>query len=552
MRIAIIVFTILTTGLSVAAQPLSTVEELERWAQLQFGIGAELLRGRQLDSAVALFTTLYHTPRMDQTGMLWAGILYNLACGHALLQHPDEALAFLTEAVETGWLSSDQVERDTDLESLRSTAAFAALIGELKSQHRIWDTPAIGLRYQNQLPEEVRVAGLSKLWMEVKLNFVYFDRVPELDWDSLYLAFLPKVREARSTLQYYRTLAMLCAMLQDGHTSVTPPQELWPHLWSNPKITTQLVDGHVVITRVRSDSLKRAGVRVGMEVMTVDGVPVTKYTEELVAPYLSISGPQSRKAQVYTYNLLSGDSGRPVTLGLSDGSGKVRGVPLPRRYEWPNDPSFEWRKLKSGIIYVNIRSFGSDSVATAFDNIIDTIRASQGLIIDVRDNGGGNSDIGYHILGYLVDSTYTTLQARTRSYSSQDRVWGRAIEWETQDFRLEPVGTVPYRGSVAVLAGERTGSAAETFLVAFDVIKRGKIIGEPSTGSDGQPLLFDLPGGITARVCCKACSYPDGKQYVGVGVQPHQLVYPTVDDFRKGNDPVLEAAVRYIQTAAGR
>jgi len=34
------------------------------------------------------------------------------------------------------------------------------------------------------LTEDEKVAGLSKLWSEVKYNFGYFDRVPDLDWDN--------------------------------------------------------------------------------------------------------------------------------------------------------------------------------------------------------------------------------------------------------------------------------------------------------------------------------------------------------------------------------
>lgn len=54
-----------------------------------------------------------------------------------------------------------------------------------------------------------------------------------------------------------------------------------------------------------------------------------------------------------------------------------------------------------------------------------------------------------------------------------------------------------------VLTSARTYSAAEDFVVAFDAMKRGTIVGEPTGGSTGQPLLFVLPGGGTGRVCTK-------------------------------------------------
>jgi carboxyl-terminal processing protease len=101
-----------------------------------------------------------------------------------------------------------------------------------------------------------------------------------------------------------------------------------------------------------------------------------------------------------------------------------------------------------------------------------------------------------------------------------------------------------------LLVGPRTFSAGEDFTVAFDAMRRGKIVGEPTGGSTGQPLFFTLPGGGSARVCTKRDSYPDGREFVGRGIQPHIVVHPTVSDFRAGRDTVLEAALRELQKPA--
>lgn len=86
-------------------------------------------------------------------------------------------------------------------------------------------------------------------------------------------------------------------------------------------------------------------------------------------------------------------------------------------------------------------------------------------------------------------------------------------------------------------------------MVAFDAMKRGTLIGEPTGGSTGQPLMFKLPGGGSGYVCSKRDTYPDGKEFVGVGIQPQVLVHPTVRDVRAGKDTVLEAALNYLRTA---
>ena len=83
-------------------------------------------------------------------------------------------------------------------------------------------------------------------------------------------------------------------------------------------------------------------------------------------------------------------------------------------------------------------------------------------------------------------------------------------------------------------------------------MKRGKLVGEPTGGSTGQPLFFDLPGGGRARVCTKRDTYPDGKEFIGVGIQPHVRAHQTVADFRAGRDTVLETGLAELRKTLGK
>ena len=81
---------------------------------------------------------------------------------------------------------------------------------------------------------------------------------------------------------------------------------------------------------------------------------------------------------------------------------------------------------------------------------------------------------------------------------------------------------------------------------AFDAMGRGKIVGQPTGGSTGQPLVIRLPGGGSARICSKRDRYPDGTEFIGVGVKPDIEIAPTVADVRSGRDVVLEKALRLL------
>ena len=69
-----------------------------------------------------------------------------------------------------------------------------------------------------KLPEAERLAGFARLWSEVKYNFAFFDRVPELDWDKVLVEYIPKVQQAETEDEYFCVLGRCLALLHDGHT----------------------------------------------------------------------------------------------------------------------------------------------------------------------------------------------------------------------------------------------------------------------------------------------------------------------------------------------
>lgn len=67
--------------------------------------------------------------------------------------------------------------------------------------------------------QSLRILGLSRLWAEVKRNFVFMDRV-EVNWDSLYVANIPAILAARDRDECFMILQRMAARLGDGHTYV--------------------------------------------------------------------------------------------------------------------------------------------------------------------------------------------------------------------------------------------------------------------------------------------------------------------------------------------
>jgi carboxyl-terminal processing protease len=486
-----------------------------------------------------------------------AGLLYNAACSYALAGERDSAIAALSRAIDHGWLEVDHAQADKDFDSLRSDPRWPKLIETMQAKKaleaRLYNSPAISSPYTEALGEDEKIAGLSKLWSEVKYNFVYTDTLKKLDWDKLYLDYLPKVRATKSTAEYYRVLAQLVAKLQDGHSNVYPPEQLWDRMWARPLLRTIPVEGRVFVEQVFSPSLKAAGIEPGLEVVAVDGVPVAEYLARNVAPYESASTPQDLERRTHAYSFLSGDVGETPRVTFVAHKGKPFTVEVPRVTfaEWrkaaPKRAPFEMKMLPGGVAYVALNGFGDERAADGFIAAWPQIREARALVLDVRANGGGNSTVGYRVLGTLTDKPFVTTKWSTREYLPTFRAWGRPARMHGEGpGTWQPDGERVFKGPVAVLTSGATYSAAEDFALAFDNMKRGAIVGELTGGSTGQPLFFKLPGGGTARVCTKQDTYPDGRPFVGVGIQPSILVRPTVADLRKNKDTVLDAALAYL------
>lgn len=479
----------------------------------------------------------------------------NLAKAYAVQDQPSNALGYLQKAALEAHIPgvADYCEHEKAFEKIRDTPDFRKAMTEFRRYRSLWESPAINTAYRENISDAEKIAGLSKFWSEVKYNFGFPEKLMTLDWDRLYLEWIPRVIASKSTAAYYRELMLLCARLGDGHTNIYSPDKAGQN--AKPPLRTALVDGHVLILDVRSPALEAQGLHAGMEITAVDGEAVRTYAQRDVEPFLSASTPQDRDLRTYWYEFLRGPAAKPVRLSLRDAAGNQTEVEARRGgyKDIRNIPPFEWRMLEGNIAYVALNSFGSDRTVTLWRAAFPEISKASAIVLDVRTNGGGSSEIGYEILRDLTSSPFLGSRQRIRKYSPTDRARGSSIDFiELPADSIEPrVGGYTSR-PVVVLSGAATYSAAEDFLVAWKSSNRGKIIGEPSGGSTGQPLFFTLPGGGTARICTKKDMFADGTEWVGKGIEPDIPVKPSMADVQAGKDTVLTRALQYVVSVSRR
>ncbi len=475
---------------------------------------------------------------------------YNLACSQARAADETGALQSLRDAVADGFIDRAHAAEDTDLASLHAMPEWPALLESMslreKANAQRWGTLAFKTPYQANLTDAEKVAGLSELWSEAKFGFANFWHVPALDWDRAYRDFLPQVVATRSTSEYYRVLQRFYALLADGHTGVYPPEEL---AGGRLALETALVDGRVLVLGSRDPAFEMQGLHPGDELLQINGRDVRTWAETEVAPYVSASSPQDRDSRIYFRDLLRAPIGTSFTIRTRNLAG-VQSTHLFPVTAWAGkrEPLFLFKMLPGGIAYVALNGFDDDTAAKEWDRHWAELRSSKGIVLDMRGNGGGDDSVGSHILATLLDANVATPHQESTRWIATYQAWGRAQTQQRFDEEfLLPDTSRHFGGPVVMLTSEKTYSAGEDMVVTFRTAHRGRILGEPTGGSTGQPLRIDLPGGGTARVCTKHDSSPDGKEFVGVGVMPDRLVHQTREDIAAGRDTALSAALEELR-----
>lgn len=400
---------------------------------------------------------------------------------------------------------------------------------------------------RTDLTTEEKIEGLSKVWYEAKFNFANFDLVPHLNWDSAYRQFIPRCLATNNILDYYKVLKQFNQLLRDGHSRVTEPPYYFSKSNEYVPLVCQYINQQVVLTEILDADTAYTKASIGWIIEKIDGTPVQQYIREMIAPYINFSTAQDSIARIYRYELLKGAANSRVTISFRDEKNKIV-VQSFKRKSWDTDENpVQFKVLKNNIGYLKLNSFNTGLVVEIFDSLFNTISKANGLIIDIRSNGGGSSNYGYEILGRLTDKPFYTSMNITRTYRPTSRAWSNEpIKIDITKWDWKPYKPNPYLKPVVLLTGPSTYSAAEDFTVAFRSAKRGLIIGCTTGGSTGQPMGYNLPGGGLGFVCSKRDVQPDGEEFVGRGISPDKTVFPTLAGIRNGQDEVLEVAKQFL------
>ena len=389
------------------------------------------------------------------------------------------------------------------------------------------------------------------------------------DYEAIAQELKTSINDQTSLYEYYLILRKWASSLQDGHVNAMWGGDKEPLQELVVPVTLELLapgtDHESLIVYKNSAATK--SLPVGAVVTKVNGVnaidrinSIEKYMSgstsrmrRIAATRLIFSVMSSRKEEKsavkieYTLNGVSGsvDAPRIVTLPFN-----VKKSPL--QIDAPLDLNnlVQVQILPNNIGYLRIDGFqGGDDMSSLLERSLKILDETSALIIDVRQNGGGDQS-GNAIIAHLISQ-------RVARYHSRTRISDLVMQEREEDFldvnfndsdiftpfidqNVNPVAP-KYNGKVYVLTSPRCFSACDTFTSALKENKLATIVGEGTGGGTGSPHVFSLNfSGLSFRYSVVQGLTAVGNQYLeGVGTLPDVEIFPTVEERIKNEDQQL-------------
>lgn len=334
-----------------------------------------------------------------------------------------------------------------------------------------------------------------------------------------------------SKIELYKYIQPLTTLLRDGHTQLYfPKDELTKE---NPlvfplSIEVNTNDSSINVT---NECFPGTEIKKGSVITSINGIDANTLITEMLN-YCGGERTAFRLSKVnrdfihFLYMLYPNNT---FKIEYSNGKGKIKSLinaipylqaeALAKKEVIAIAPYF-FEVLDSRTIVMTFNSFSEPDVFKTFsDSMFRAVKKLniENLIIDMRMNGGGDSDIGDELFQYISPVPFRQFDKTIRKYSDLQKKL--ALENFGSDYSSQPNGTyeltidslIPLRpnplrfeGNTYLLISHTTFSSAGSLSWAFKKLKMGTIIGEESGGMSvcfGDIVIYKLPNsGISSTI----------------------------------------------------
>lgn len=248
---------------------------------------------------------------------------------------------------------------------------------------------------------------------------------------------------------------------------------------------------------------------------------------------------------------------------------------LAARMNNASNKSYEFRFIQKGVGYLNYKSMRNDKQEPFEKFLFETFTqlhdsSARGLIVDLRENGGGDSKLGELLLSYFnrkpyifaggmkwkISAAYKTFLKGQANYNEADNRFymdqkdGETYVYNTRELKKISPKEPFFTGKVAFLIGTGTFSSANMLADGVVSYQLAKTFGEPTGESPndfGEMFNFMLPNSyIIARGSTKMFTRANKDEKDFGPVVPDIIIRPTAAALKLKKDSVLESAVTWV------
>ncbi|MBE1445825.1 S41 family peptidase [Paenibacillus sp. OAS669] len=409
--------------------------------------------------------------------------------------------------------------------------------------------------------------------MNERLSVEYpFGEWKKIDWNALRQKYEPIFQQADSNKDralYVKTLKEYVCSIHDGHVTLYNEEDMKKEVGGSFGIgIIRLDDGSVFVRSVVSDSTAAQNeIKVGAEIVNWDRKNGKDALQDLGCTMTSTATEQGKINNQELF-MTRGPVGKTIEVGFKNwGEQETKTATLTAfddqfkslRSSASDSEPITGKLLDNGYGYVKITAFPSDPIGKPEKPLEDLLKLYQkeqakGLILDLRDNKGGEDDLVAIIAGYFVP------EKKLYEYTSYYNRYMKKFEINRNETRMIKPASNVFTGKIAVLINSRTVSSGEGLPLVMKGMPNVKLIGFTGTnGSFGivsSRITINMPEGYSAN-------FPDGRSlnkdkqiqvdsnYTGQGgVAPDIRVPLTRETFKQvyidGQDVLLNEGLRWL------